>query len=151
MKPSHRTTHRSPIVLAAAALAAFVVLVTCDSSNSRSPTEPDDEAVFLINSCPDAAGETFRALMRDPALIAEAERLIATGDRRILIGTLRAGNGGFNAPWSWHQDPATLEFADVAVEVCDGCASFVENDLDVWLNNVGFYCPWAAVFLQRER
>lgn len=45
--------------------------------------------------------------MRDPALIAEAERLIAAGDQKIILGELRSGDGGFNAPWSWHMDPAT--------------------------------------------
>lgn len=137
--------HSIPILL------TFLLVAACDSGGG-SPTEPDPPmAVFRVDSCPDQAGEDFRVLMRDPALIAEAERLIATGGQRIVLGRLAAGDGGFNAPWSWHLDPATLEFADVTIEVCSGCASFVENDLDVWLNNVGSFCPWDAVFLEREQ
>lgn len=143
--------HHSSFGFLATALAVLVFLGACDSSSSSMPTEPVHEALFLVDSCPGMTGETFRVLMRDPALIAEAERLIASGDQRIVLGELRPGDGGFNAPWSWHLDPATLEFADFAVEVCSGCASFVEDDLDVWLNNVGRYCPWSARFLRRER
>ena len=134
-------------------LAAFFLLLGCDSNSSNdSPTEPDPMAIFLVDSCPDAAAdETFRVLMRDEALIAEAERLIATGEQRIILGDLAPGDGGFNAPWSWHMIPSTLDFADSTIEVCSGCASFIENDLDTWLNNVGTFCPWAAVFLEREQ
>ena len=45
-----------------------------------------------------------------------------------------------NAPWSWHIDPATLEFADVTTEVCDGLPSYVE---DGTLTS-DTYCPWSA-------
>ena len=45
-----------------------------------------------------------------------------------------------NEPWSWHIDPATLEFAGVTIEVCDGLPSFVE---DGSLTS-DTYCPWSA-------
>jgi hypothetical protein len=131
-------------------LTTLLFATACDSGGD-SPSEPDTMAVFRVDSCPGQAGETFRVLMTDPALIAEAERLIATGDQRILIGSLAAGDGGFNAPWSWHMVASTLEFADVTIELCSGCASFVENDLDEWINNVGSFCPWEALFLEREQ
>ncbi len=138
------------LVASGVALAALLVLGACGSSSST-PTEPLVEAIFLIDSCPHLEGQTFRALMRDSALIAEAERLIASGGQRILIGELRAGDGGFNAPWSWHLDPETLEFADATIEVCSACASAVEDDLETWLNNIGSYCPWSARVLAREQ
>ncbi|WP_435529682.1 BP74-related protein [Occultella kanbiaonis] len=28
---------------------------------------------------------------------------------------------GVNAPWTWHIDPASLEFADQTIEVCEAC------------------------------
>jgi hypothetical protein len=34
--------------------------------------------------------------------------------------------------------------SDLTIEHCSGLPSFVEADLDVWLNNVGSYCPWSA-------
>ena len=131
-------------------VAVLVVAVLGCSSDSSTPTEPPSDAVFLVDSCPGEQGETYRLRITDEAMIAEAERLIATGERRIPNGRLRSGNGGFNQPWSWHVDPATVEFADATIEVCDGCASVVENDLDTWLN-VGSFCPWSAVVLEREQ
>lgn len=54
---------------------------------------------------------------------------------------VRDGDGGVNAPWSWHIDPATLEFADATIEVCDGLPEYVEDGTltSEW------YCPWLAV------
>lgn len=141
---------RSSIFLVAI-LVTFLFVAGCDGGGGDSPTEPDTMAVFRVDSCPGQAGETFHVLMTDPALIAEAERLIATGEQRILLGNLAAGDGGFNAPWSWHMVPSTLEFTDVTIELCSGCASFIENDLDEWLNNVRSFCPWDALFLEREQ
>jgi hypothetical protein len=42
------------------------------------------------------------------------------------IGPLHAGNGGFNAPWSWQMDPTTTRFAEAGIEVCDGRPPYVE-------------------------
>ena len=57
---------------------------------------------------------------------------------------LYAGDGGFNSPWSWHLDPATIEVPDLAIEVCDGRPSMVEADLPYWLSSVKAFCPWGA-------
>jgi hypothetical protein len=116
------------------------------------PTE--EEALFLIRACsspenPD--GETFRALIRDPTVIATAESLVGAGQQQILNGALVAGDGGFNAPWSWHLDPETVGFTDLAIELCDGCPLFIEEDLEYWLDVVGRYCPWSTEVVARER
>ena len=35
--------------------------------------------------------------------------------------------------------------AEVAVEVCDGCPfTNVHQESNIWLNNVGFFCPWTS-------
>jgi hypothetical protein len=63
-------------------------------------------------------------------------------DGRIPVGTIvRDGDGGVNAPWSWHIDPDSLEFADMTIEVCDGLPEYVE---DGTLTS-DTYCPWNAV------
>lgn len=61
---------------------------------------------------------------------------------RFPIGPLIPGDGGFNAPWSWHLDPDRVDMTELAVEVCDGTPSYVEAhraDFEA----VG-YCPWAG-------
>jgi hypothetical protein len=114
---------------------------------------PLEGALFVVRACAsldDPDGQTFHALIRDPAAIAEAEDLIGAGQQRILSGQLLAGDGGFNAPWSWRLDPDTVGFADFTIELCDGCPSFVEKDLEYWLDTVGQYCPWSTEVLSRE-
>lgn len=66
-----------------------------------------------------------------------------------MIGTLEAGSGGFNAPWSWHLVPESVGFADVATEVCDGCPHMVEEDLAYWVGRVGRFCPWTSRIVER--
>ena len=67
-----------------------------------------------------------------------------TDEGTIPIGTIMDGGGGVNAPWSWHLDPDTFEFTDMATEVCDGLPSYVE---DGTLTSPS-YCPWSAVVVE---
>ena len=70
----------------------------------------------------------------------------ATEDGRIPVGTIVRDDPGVNAPWSWHIDPATLEFADQTIEVCDGLPEYVE---DMTLTS-DVYCPWSAEVIAIE-
>lgn len=122
--------------------------------NALKGCDVPDGAVFLIRACasvenPD--GQYFRVLIREPSVIATAESLIGPGPQQIISSALIPGDGGFNAPWSWHLDPDSVAFADFAIELCDGCPMFVEEDLDYWLHDVGQYCPWSSEVLLRER
>ncbi len=123
-------------------VALCLLLVACDT-----PTEPDGSAVFRV----EVEGENFRILLRDLNQIAEAQQHLLSGRVGVLSGTLRAGDGSFNSPYSWHLDPATVHFPDAAIELCSGLPSFVEADLDYWLNTVRTYCPWGAKIVMRER
>jgi hypothetical protein len=53
---------------------------------------------------------------------------------------LRRGDGGYNAPWSWHFAPEETRMIEVSIEVCDGLPSYVEAHLDEFPT----YCPWGA-------
>lgn len=135
-------TERFTICLAAAVL----LLASCDTS------APDPEgALFNVRACHDSAtpGETFRVRIRDADIIAEAERILSSGEQRIISAPLRRGDGDFNAPWSWHLDPDSVEFADFTIELCDGCPHMVEDDLDYWIDTVGRYCPWSTELVGR--
>jgi hypothetical protein len=56
------------------------------------------------------------------------------------VGTVVRDEPGPNAPWSWHIDPATFEFAFATTEVCDGIPSDVEDGTIT----SDQYCPWSA-------
>lgn len=90
----------------------------------------------------EVAGEqTFKVELATPELIQHAKDLLGGKDvSSIPIGTVVRDDPGVNAPWSWHIDPATLEFADQTIEVCDGLPEYVE-DGTVTSDS---YCPWSA-------
>jgi len=72
--------------------------------------------------------ETYKVELATPELIAHARGLLAGEELpTIPIGKIVRDAPSVNAPWSWHIDPATLEFADMTTEVCDGLPEYVEE------------------------
>ena len=89
-----------------------------------------------------AGDEEYRILLTDAAEIATAEALAAGNhDPMIPLGTIvRTDDGGVNTGYSWHIDPASFEWAEMTMELCDGQPSYVE---DGTLSGDTF-CPWSA-------
>ncbi len=85
--------------------------------------------------------ETYKVELVKPADIAIAKQLLAQQiPPKIPNGLIVRDSPGPNAPWSWHIDPASFEWADMTTEVCDGLPSYVE---DGTLTSP-YYCPWSA-------
>ena len=138
---------------AAAGLLAVVALclVGCTAESPSTPSSspsPSASAPADLPSVPavvtfDVAGQGEYAIeLVTDELIAHVAELQAGGEEgRIPVGRIvRDGDGGVNAPWSWHIDPESLEFADATIEVCDGLPQFVEDG--TLTSDV--YCPWSA-------
>jgi hypothetical protein len=115
------------------ALTLLAVLVgACASASAPSPAAVD----FVV-----AVGdETFVLRLTDPGTIDLARERLHDANTRFPLGPLRAGDGGFNTPWSWHLDPAETRMVAVAIEVCDGTPSYVEAHP----SEFPIYCPWNA-------
>lgn len=122
-----------------------VALVAVTAACGSDPTAPYDQPTFRV----EVSGEEFIVQVTDAGQIAELEARMASGAEGVINGSIRPGNGGFNAPWSWHMDPATVAAPDLAIEVCDGRPSMVEADLDYWLETLGQFCPWGATVVER--
>lgn len=119
------------VVTLAVAFSGVVVLALAVSSAShRNPV-----ATFQV------VDEQYKIELATPELVAHAEALLA-GEAVASIpnGGVVRDDPGVNAPWSWHIDPATLEFADMTIEVCDGLPSYVEDGTVT----SDHYCPWSA-------
>ncbi len=85
--------------------------------------------------------QTYKIELATPELIDHAKRLMAGEDiAAIPNGLIVRDDPSINEPWSWHIDPASLEFADVTTEVCDGLPEYVE---DGTLTSP-YYCPWST-------
>jgi hypothetical protein len=106
------------------------------------PTSPSNAAEFLI----DVVGERFVLRTTHAQTIQLAEANLRGENTSFPLGPLRAGNGGFNQPWTWHMDPAATRFVEVAIEVCDGRPSYVETHQAEY----GTYCPWGAKVIARR-
>jgi hypothetical protein len=108
--------------------------------------------------CSDSSGpDDARFVFRDPLTQdavrleitnsegrAQADALLRSGEARWALGTLKRGDGGFNGPWTWHIDPATITFAEVTIEACQTAMSAIDDDLDYWID-FGQVCIWGVV------
>ncbi len=109
-------------------LATSLVLLSALAC-SDSPTEPGI-AQFRVR---DVHGSRFHIQVSDQAAAREARDLLRSGEERWVVGRLLRGDGGFNRPWGWHFQAATVRFAEVTAEACQTAAAAIDADLDYWL------------------
>ncbi|MFS0894515.1 hypothetical protein [Microbacterium sp. 179-I 3D3 NHS] len=144
---------RSRVILAAAAAGGLLVVAGCagtpDAAPTPSPTPSASRAPAQVPSVAtfEIEGKRFRIELITPELVEHAEDLLAGEEvPAIPVGRIVRDDPSVNAPWSWHIDPATLEFADFTTEVCDGLPEYVE---DGTLTS-DTYCPWLATVVSVE-
>ena len=124
-------------------VAAVVVVVGGSACAREEPDTGPEPTVAVI----EVVDETYRIELATPELVDHARRLLDGEDiANIPNGKIDRGSPSVNDPWSWHIDPATIEFADLTTEVCDGLPSAVE---DGSLTSE-FFCPWDATVVAIE-
>lgn len=130
-------------LLPGAVAALLAVLGTSCGGPTRPPSDPLQGGIVATF---EVSGERFRAWITNPATIQQVLALQHGGGRSFPNGRLRAGAGigGHNAPYSWHLDPEDIQMAEATIELCDGRPSYVEQNRDAFIREVGRYCPWGA-------
>ncbi len=110
-----------------------------------------DQRIVSVDFVVRVNNENFVVRLVKPDQIAVARaRLNGTKPQGIISGHLVNGDGGFNRDpdsnthWSWHIDPNTVSFPQIAMEVCDGRPSDVESNKSHWITSVKMFCPWSA-------
>ena len=139
-----RAVRRAALTTASAL--ALVGVAACDDAPAA-PQPPQGTATFIV----DVVGSRFTLRASDPQAIAALRQRMTSKTKGVVHGRLVRGNGGFNAPWSWHVDPATVEVPDMSMELCDGQPGLVEEDVAEWVDNVKYYCPWGAEIVAEVR
>ena len=129
------------MTLSIVAIGAVLICGGCGDA-----TDPDG-ARFVFRD--PGSNSVVRLEITNPTGLGQASDLLASGAAQWVLGTPRRGNGGFNAPYSWHLDPASITFAEVTIEACQSAASAVADDLDYWIG-FGQVCLWGVVE-SRER
>lgn len=101
------------------------------------------EAYFAFDCPPNP--ETFVFKLNDAAKIQQAREILATGQRKMIAGTIIKQPVYYNAPWSYHLDPKEIGFIDAGIEWCDASIKGIELDPDRALPS---WCPWASRLLR---
>jgi restriction system protein len=103
------------------------------------------EAYFESRGDDDA--DTFVIKLVEESKIAHARAILAgTEQQRVHVqGTIISEKAPYNAAWSYHLKPESIEFFEWAIEVCDSTMRYVEENL----KDVGgaflpkaHWCPW---------
>ena len=119
-------------------VAVLLAGLACSGPSGANPPAAD----FVVQ----VGAETFVLRLSSPEAIRLAEENLQGRNSRFPAGPLRQGDGGFNAPWTWHLDPAQTTLVEVAIEVCDGTPSYVEEHKSEFPT----YCPWGARVIGRR-
>ena len=99
---------------------------------------------------------SFIVATSNPQLIQEvnAELQKSIDQRRIVLGNLRPGSGGYNHNdrywFRWHFQENTWQLTDVSAELYDGKPyTDVDRHLRYWIDTVGRFSPWNS-YIKKE-
>ncbi|WP_225097815.1 calmodulin-binding protein [Streptomyces sp. CoH27] len=129
--------------LAGLAAAGLLALTAAHAAPAKAA---DERAYFVVEGAPK---ERFTIELTDPAQIQHARELLSgeTRDEPHVLGRIVKRPAPYNPPWSYHLNPDTIRFFDVAIEVCDASPQYVEDHLDeaggAFLPGL-VWCPWTS-------
>lgn len=99
----------------------------------------------------DGFDSNFFILLEDPAKIQEARRQISERAGLHITGIIVKQTACWNPDWSYHFDPATIDFFENSMEVCDAAFWYVEENLEdaggAFLPGLRF-CPWGSSIVE---
>jgi len=91
----------------------------------------------------------FVIKLTDAKKIEHARRIISgeETERTHVLGRIIKTRAPYNPSYSFHLDPNTIDFFQMAIEVCDASLPYVEDHLDeacgAFLPGC-FFCPWTS-------
>lgn len=109
------------------------------------------EAYFVFQESESA--DRFIIELLDAGKIAHARRIVDKSEKvRIHVqGLIVWKRVSYNPAWSFHIDPASIDFFSVAIEVCDATMRYVEDNLSgmgsAFLPN-GHWCPRSSKIVE---
>ena len=144
--------HRDPMmVLRLIKAAVYIVLLGGFVSCSNPGSDQDTNRYYAFTHQGDQADYGFVAKTSDREVISRIEEELdkPLEERKLHInGDIARGQKHYNSRWSWHFVPGEWNLVEVSAEVCDGRPRMVENDLDYWVGQVGYFCPWSSRVLR---
>lgn len=108
-------------------------------------------AVPALVTVQTAGPEQFIVRVVDQGLLDEMiDICMGVAPPRFVGVGLVTGNAGHNHDplngtiWSWHGGEGAVGLGNVCAEIYDGVPSFVEANLEYWVETVGAFCPWSG-------
>ncbi|AWS48146.1 calmodulin [Streptosporangium sp. 'caverna'] len=93
--------------------------------------------------------QPFVIQLTDAAKIEHARKILSgkETERTHVMGRIIKRTAPYNPAYSFHLDPSTIDFFQMAIEVCDATLSYTEDHLDeacgAFLPGC-FFCPWTS-------
>ncbi len=87
--------------------------------------------------------------LTEVARISEARSIIADPHqaKRSVSGIIIPKRAPYNPEWSFHLEPASIDFFQIQKEVCDANCTYVEDHLGEIGGSTlphSFWCPWSS-------
>lgn len=124
------------------AICLLMLFTACGTENDDNETR-----YYRFTHQSDDIEYSFVAKTSNQEVIAKVEQELQKPfeERRMHInGPIERGSEDYNEHWNWHFVENRWNLAEISTEVCDGRPSFVEEDLDYWVDQVGRFCPWSS-------
>lgn len=126
----------------------FFCALALTACSGVSPKDKDEYVRFEFKT---TGNEHFFARTSEPKVIDKAREQLSkpVKDRNLFInGVIKRGTA-FNNGWSWHFVPDKWSLVEMSIEVCDGRPSYVEENINYWVDDVGRFCPFSS-YVVRE-
>ena len=142
-----RERFRSPV--AAAGVMLLLALTACDEDTVVGLPDGAVEVRLAFNGYPQ---DTMRIVITDTAAIRLAREFVNTGQGpKMPVGRIVRGRG-IDPRYPFHYEPASVHFADVATEVCDGAPMRTDSAVLAFMQGAtgetnptsAIWCPWGA-------
>lgn len=94
-----------------------------------------------------APGQEFVFELNDEAKVAHARKIVS-GDEKSrvhVMGRIVKRQAPYNPTWEYHLDPGSIDFFEMAIEVCDANMGYVNDHLDEACGSFlpgCYWCPW---------
>ena len=130
---------------------AAAIAVSCTLFAGVERASAQSAAFFRMDGPPHP--ETFVVKVKNPDKIAHIRRILSGEETEAVhvMGRVRASAKRWNRPWNYILAPRSVQFFELAIEVCDASIDYVEEHLD----EVGtdflpgrVWCPWGSRFLE---
>jgi len=135
--------------VAAAGVLAMSALIACDSDTVIGLPDGAAVVVLAFDGYPQ---DTMRIAITDTAAIRLAREYVNTKQGpKLPVGRIVRG-AGIDARYPFHYEPASVHFADFAIEVCDGAPmrtneavlEFMKGATGELNPTSATWCPWGA-------